>query len=63
MCDPGPAGTGGAEVRTWVAALYAGGRPLTRVAYGPVSERITGMGHRRFSHARLDLIPSQVGRQ
>ena len=42
--DLEPAGTGGAEVRTWVAALFAGGRPLTTVAYEPVPEWITGMG-------------------
>ena len=42
--DLEPAGTGGAEVRTWVAALFAGDRPLTTVAYEPVPEWITGMG-------------------
>lgn len=39
-----PAGTGGAEVRTWVAAQFTGGRPLATVAYEPVEEWITGMG-------------------
>jgi 2,3-dihydroxyphenylpropionate 1,2-dioxygenase len=39
-----PAGTGGAEVRTWVAAAFSGGRPLTTVVYEPVTEWITGMG-------------------
>jgi 2,3-dihydroxyphenylpropionate 1,2-dioxygenase len=38
------AGTGGAEVRTWIAAAFAGGEPLTTVAYEPVTEWITGMG-------------------
>jgi 2,3-dihydroxyphenylpropionate 1,2-dioxygenase len=39
-----PAGTGGAEVRTWVAAQFTGGIPLAAVAYEPVEEWITGMG-------------------
>lgn len=39
-----PAGTGGAEVRTWIAAAFAGGAPLQPVAYEPVTEWITGMG-------------------
>jgi 2,3-dihydroxyphenylpropionate 1,2-dioxygenase len=39
-----PGGTGGAEVRTWVAAQFTGGRPLTTVTYEPVEEWITGMG-------------------
>jgi 2,3-dihydroxyphenylpropionate 1,2-dioxygenase len=39
-----PAGTGGAEVRTWVAALFAGGARLETVVYEPVPEWITGMG-------------------
>ena len=39
-----PAGTGGAEVRTWIATAFAGGSPLQTVAYEPVSEWITGMG-------------------
>ncbi|MET7998931.1 hypothetical protein ABZU76_49505 [Amycolatopsis sp. NPDC005232] len=38
------AGTGGAEVRTWIAAAFAGRGPLTTVAYEPVTEWITGMG-------------------
>lgn len=38
------AGTGGAEVRTWVAAAFACGEPLKTVAYEPVLEWITGMG-------------------
>ena len=37
-------GAGGAEVRTWVAALFAGGAPLQSVVYEPVPEWITGMG-------------------
>jgi 2,3-dihydroxyphenylpropionate 1,2-dioxygenase len=41
--DLRPAGTGGAEVRTWIAAAFAGGRPLQAVAYEPVTEWITGM--------------------
>jgi len=39
-----PAGTGGSEVRTWVAALFAGNQPLQTVVYEPVDEWITGMG-------------------
>ena len=42
--DLQPAGTGGAEVRNWIAAAFAGGGPLTTVAYEPVPEWITGMG-------------------
>lgn len=38
------AGTGGAEVRTWIAAAFTGGRPLATVVYEPVTEWITGMG-------------------
>ncbi|CNF57982.1 3-(2%2C3-dihydroxyphenyl)propionate dioxygenase [Mycobacterium tuberculosis] len=38
------AGTGGAEVRNWIAAAFAGGEPLVTVAYEPVAEWITGMG-------------------
>ena len=44
QADLDPAGTGGAEVRTWVAALFAGDQPLTTVIYEPVTEWITGMG-------------------
>ncbi|PZM95844.1 MAG: 3-carboxyethylcatechol 2,3-dioxygenase [Actinobacteria bacterium] len=39
-----PAGVGANEVRTWLAAYLAGGKPLRRVAYEPVREWITGMG-------------------
>jgi len=39
-----PAGSGAAEVRTWVAALFAGNAPLETVVYEPVVEWITGMG-------------------
>jgi 2,3-dihydroxyphenylpropionate 1,2-dioxygenase len=39
-----PAGTGGAEVRTWIAAAFASGTPLSTVVYEPVTEWITGMG-------------------
>jgi 2,3-dihydroxyphenylpropionate 1,2-dioxygenase len=39
-----PAGTGGAEVRTWIAATFAGAEPLTTVAYESVPEWVTGMG-------------------
>ena len=39
-----PAGVGANEVRTWLAAYMAGGKPLRRVAYEPVREWITGMG-------------------
>lgn len=42
--DLAGAGTGGAEVRNWIAAAFAGGEPLTTVAYEPVREWITGMG-------------------
>jgi 2,3-dihydroxyphenylpropionate 1,2-dioxygenase len=42
--DLEPAGSGGAEVRTWIAALFAGGTSLATVAYEPVPEWITGMG-------------------
>ncbi len=42
--DLAPAGTGGAEVRTWIASAFAGGRPLSTVVYEPVTEWITGMG-------------------
>lgn len=42
--DIEPAGTGGSEVRTWVAAQFAGARPLGTVVYEPVREWITGMG-------------------
>ena len=37
-------GAGGAEVRTWVAAIFTGGAPLQTIAYEPVPEWITGMG-------------------
>ncbi len=39
-----PAGTGGAEVRTWIAAAFAADAPLPTVVYEPVTEWITGMG-------------------
>ena len=42
--DLAPAGTGGAEVRTWIAAAFAAGTPLPTVVYEPVTEWITGMG-------------------
>jgi len=42
--DLAPAGTGGAEVRTWIAAAFTGGTPLSTVIYEPVTEWITGMG-------------------
>jgi 2,3-dihydroxyphenylpropionate 1,2-dioxygenase len=42
--DLAPAGTGGAEVRTWIAAAFAVGTPLCTVTYQPVAEWITGMG-------------------
>ncbi|WP_284438259.1 hypothetical protein [Nocardioides marmotae] len=38
------AGCGANEVRSWLAAWAAGGRPLRTVAYEPVTEWITGMG-------------------
>jgi 2,3-dihydroxyphenylpropionate 1,2-dioxygenase len=42
--DLAPAGTGGAEVRTWIAAAFAGDTALSTVVYEPVKEWITGMG-------------------
>ena len=42
--DLAPAGTGGAEVRTWIAAAFAADAPLPTVVYEPVTEWITGMG-------------------
>jgi 2,3-dihydroxyphenylpropionate 1,2-dioxygenase len=42
--DLAQAGTGGAEVRTWIAAAFASGTPLSTVVYEPVTEWITGMG-------------------
>lgn len=38
------AGCGANEVRTWLAAWAAGGRPVKTLAYEPVREWITGMG-------------------
>lgn len=38
------AGAGANEVRTWLAAYAAAGLPMTKVAYEPVREWITGMG-------------------
>ena len=38
------AGSGGHEVRTWLAGLAAAGRPLVWTSYEPVREWITGMG-------------------
>ena len=38
------AGSGGHEVRTWLAGLAAVGEPLRWTAYEPVPEWITGMG-------------------
>ena len=52
--DIAPAGTGGSEVRTWVAAQFAGARPLGTVVYEPVREWITGMG----IAASLELVPA-----
>jgi 2,3-dihydroxyphenylpropionate 1,2-dioxygenase len=49
-----PAGTGGSEVRTWVAAQFAGARPLGTVVYEPVKEWITGMG----IAASPELVPA-----
>jgi 2,3-dihydroxyphenylpropionate 1,2-dioxygenase len=42
--DLEPAGSGGAEVRTWIATAFAAGGPMPTVVYEPVSEWITGMG-------------------
>lgn len=49
-----PAGTGGAEVRTWIATAFAGGAPLQTVAYEPVTEWITGMGIAMTANLRRD---------
>jgi 2,3-dihydroxyphenylpropionate 1,2-dioxygenase len=38
------AGVGAHEVRTWIAAIAAGNRPMELIAYEPVREWITGMG-------------------
>jgi 2,3-dihydroxyphenylpropionate 1,2-dioxygenase len=38
------AGSGGHEVRTWLAGFAAAGRPLVWTSYEPVPEWITGMG-------------------
>jgi 2,3-dihydroxyphenylpropionate 1,2-dioxygenase len=38
------AGVGGQEVRTWIAAVGAWGRPIEHIAYEPVPGWITGMG-------------------
>jgi 2,3-dihydroxyphenylpropionate 1,2-dioxygenase len=38
------AGVGAHEVRTWIAAIAAGNRPMEIIAYEPVREWITGMG-------------------
>jgi 2,3-dihydroxyphenylpropionate 1,2-dioxygenase len=38
------AGTGGHEIRTWLTAYAAAGRPLRWTSYEPVPEWITGMG-------------------
>jgi 2,3-dihydroxyphenylpropionate 1,2-dioxygenase len=37
-------GTGGQEVRGWIAALGAWGRPVETIDYAPVPTWITGMG-------------------
>jgi 2,3-dihydroxyphenylpropionate 1,2-dioxygenase len=38
------AGSGGHEIRTWLIAVTAAGRPLLWASYEPVPEWITGMG-------------------
>ncbi|MFC1431742.1 2,3-dihydroxyphenylpropionate 1,2-dioxygenase [Streptacidiphilus sp. N1-3] len=38
------AGSGGHEIRTWLAGMAAVGRPLVWTSYEPVPEWITGMG-------------------
>jgi 2,3-dihydroxyphenylpropionate 1,2-dioxygenase len=38
------AGSGGQEIRTWLAGLAAAGRPLAWTSYEPVPQWITGMG-------------------
>lgn len=42
--DLAPAGAGGAEVRTWIAAAFAADTALPTVVYEPIEEWITGMG-------------------
>ncbi|HEY1703839.1 MAG TPA: 3-carboxyethylcatechol 2,3-dioxygenase [Trebonia sp.] len=41
--DIAPAGVGANEVRTWIAAIAAGGVPVETVVYEPVRDWITGM--------------------
>ncbi|MGW0432148.1 3-carboxyethylcatechol 2,3-dioxygenase [Micromonospora sp. NPDC003197] len=50
--DLAPAGIGVHEIRTWLAAYAAGGKPMTKVTYEPVREWITGMGI-AISHPEL----------
>jgi 2,3-dihydroxyphenylpropionate 1,2-dioxygenase len=50
--DLAPAGVGVHEIRTWLAAYAAAGKPMTKVAYEPVREWITGMGI-AISHPEL----------
>jgi 2,3-dihydroxyphenylpropionate 1,2-dioxygenase len=38
------AGSGGHEIRTWLIAFAAAGRPLAWTSYEPVPEWLTGMG-------------------
>jgi 2,3-dihydroxyphenylpropionate 1,2-dioxygenase len=44
QADIAPAGIGGNEVRTWLAAWAAGRQPLATIGYEVVSSWITGMG-------------------
>jgi 2,3-dihydroxyphenylpropionate 1,2-dioxygenase len=42
--DIASAGAGAQEVRTWIAAVAAAGRPAGAISYDAVPEWITGMG-------------------
>ena len=44
QADIDPAGIGANEVRTWLAAYAAGGKPLHTIVYEPVRMWVTGMG-------------------
>ena len=55
--DLTPAGTGGAEVRTWIAAAFTAATSLPTITYEPVTEWVTGMG----IAASTTLIAPDVG--
>lgn len=44
QADIDPAGCGADEIRTWLAAYAAGGRPMRTIVYEPVRMWVTGMG-------------------